>query len=244
MKAIVFQWFFSLTHQPKSFEQPVCHSTDTTKDVSQMATVDKRGNKWRAQIRRKGLGSVSRSFLNKKDAEKWGREAEAKIEAGTFDPKPKATSSDPKETTLAQLIERYRDTVSVKKKGKVNEHCHLNAFLRHSLSKKKLAEITPTQWAEYRDERLKEIKPTSLQRQLAIFKNMYAIAIDEWGFDIGNPLTKVKLEVVDQRRDRRLQDGEREKILADAGRRRNKQLVPVIKWAIESAMRTGLLPVL
>jgi hypothetical protein len=80
-----------------------------------MATIDNRNGKWRAQVRRKGLGSVSRSFINKKDAEAWARQTEAAIERGSYDPKPKPDAPDTKAITLGQLIERYRDQVSVSK---------------------------------------------------------------------------------------------------------------------------------
>jgi hypothetical protein len=53
-----------------------------------MASFDKRANgKWRVQVRRQGLGSVSRSFLRKSDAEKWARETEAEIERGEYQDK-------------------------------------------------------------------------------------------------------------------------------------------------------------
>jgi hypothetical protein len=38
-----------------------------------MATIRKRGEKWHVQVRRKGWGSVTRSFLKKADAETWTR---------------------------------------------------------------------------------------------------------------------------------------------------------------------------
>jgi hypothetical protein len=104
-----------------------------------MATIDKRHNgKWRAQVRRHGMGSVSRNFVSKKAAEKWARETEAALEAGTYahKPKEKAQASQPKLSTLGQLIERYRDEVSSRKKGYAMEFTVLNAFLTHPLAAK------------------------------------------------------------------------------------------------------------
>ena len=72
-----------------------------------MATIDKRNDEWRAQVRWKRLGSISRSFISKKDVEKWAKETERAIEAGTFNPTPEAAPSDPKQTTIGQLLERY-----------------------------------------------------------------------------------------------------------------------------------------
>jgi hypothetical protein len=36
-----------------------------------MATISKQGNKWKAQIPRRGLGSATRSFMKKADVERW-----------------------------------------------------------------------------------------------------------------------------------------------------------------------------
>ena len=104
-----------------------------------MATFDKRPNgKWRAQIRRIGLGSSSKNFISKKAAEKWVRETEAAIAAGTYNPKPEPTETirDSGRLTLGQLLERYRDNISVEKKGKVEEIARINAILRHGIAKR------------------------------------------------------------------------------------------------------------
>lgn len=37
-----------------------------------MATVRKRGDKWQVQVRRQGFEAVSRSFSQRRDAERWG----------------------------------------------------------------------------------------------------------------------------------------------------------------------------
>lgn len=44
-----------------------------------MAFIEKRGDKYRVRVRRKGLGAVSRSFLKKADAQGWAREAESAL---------------------------------------------------------------------------------------------------------------------------------------------------------------------
>ncbi|MGF1621591.1 MAG: tyrosine-type recombinase/integrase [Rhodomicrobiaceae bacterium] len=205
-----------------------------------MASFDKRPNgKWRARVRRSDLGSVSRSFISKREAEKWARVMEAHIEGGTYDPQPKG--SDPKAVTLGQLIERYRDNISTRKKGAKVEATVLNAFLRNhaAMAKKKLSQISTTDWVQYRDKRLEQVKPTTLRRQWNTFKNFYAIIISEWGYEIDNHIDKINLKVNDVKRDRRLKDGELDKLLAEASKRKNKLLVPLIKWACATAMRRG-----
>jgi integrase len=209
-----------------------------------MATIAKRDGKFRVQIRRQGQGSISKTFTLRKDAERWARETEAAIEAGRYT-KPKVEgigedAIDPNTTTLQALVERYRDAVTANKRGCASETAILNAFNRNaSLAAKKLSDITPTDWARYRDARLKEIKPISVKRQLSIFSRIYEVARAEWGLKIDNPLASVSLEYVDQRRDRRLKEGELDCIITEAKRRRNPLVLQVILWAKETGMRRG-----
>jgi integrase len=86
--------------------------------------------------------------------------------------------------------------------------------------------------------RLKKIKPITLKRQLAIVSDMYNTAASDWGYlGLNNPIGKIKLQVTDQRRERRLKDGEFDLIMKEAARRKNKLLIPVIHFLVETGMR-------
>lgn len=128
--------------------------------------------------------------------------------------------NDPKalqRVTLGQLVERYRDTVSVRKRGHGVERIVLNAFLRHRICGKPLSEIGPGDFASYRDERLKAIKASTLRRELAPLHNMFELARDEWGLPLReNPLRKVRVASGQGRRERRLKNGELERLIIAA----------------------------
>jgi len=142
--------------------------------------------------------------------------------------------------SLADLVKRYRDEVVAKKKSKDVEAIVLNAFLRHPICKKPLSRIIPADFASYRDDRLKDITPKSLKRQLSPIHNMFEVARDEWHLPIReNPLDKVKLVATDNRRERRLRDGEYEKLIEAARTRQNPWIEKVIIFATETAMRRG-----
>jgi integrase len=215
-----------------------------------MATITKQGSKWKAQIRRKGLGTATRSFIKKADAEAWARTTEALIERGEFESTPKA-KAEAKDTTLGQLIERYRDEISTKKKGSRSETYILNAILKYHICNKKVIDVNSSDWSKYRDVRLKEIKetkggkkktikPITLKRQLLIFQHMYEVANNEWGYTkLDNPLLKVNLDYKDTQRDRVLKGDEWQRIIADAKGRKNPLVLQVILWAKETGMRRG-----
>ena len=115
-----------------------------------MAAIRRRGLKWQVQIRRKGLCSVSRSFHTHKDAQEWARYIEVQVDRRDLPADPKAL----RQVTLGDLVVRYRDTVTIKKKGSANESIDLNRFLRHPICSKRLSELRTADFASYRDEKL------------------------------------------------------------------------------------------
>jgi integrase len=202
-----------------------------------MATITKRNGKYTVQVRRLGYPSSNKTFAHKKDAETWAKQKELEIERGEL---PTNHRTELKGLTIGELIDRYKDTVTVRKKGKGPEQYVLSAFLRHPLASKPVADITTEDWAKYRDERLQEVTPVTLKRQLAVIHNVYTVAKEEWKLSIkDNPLDKLALKAKPVRRDRRLQDGELERIIEDAKQRKNPLILPMILLAIETGMRRG-----
>lgn len=202
-----------------------------------MATIRKRKGKYEVQVRRIGQPHISRSFIERKDAQQWARQME--IAADRHD-MPTTADRRMMAVTLGALVQRYRDTVSAKKRSAIIERVFLDCFLLHPICRKTLAELRTSDFAEYRDQRLKEVSPVSVKRQLAPIHHMLEIARDEWGFPLKeNPLTKLKLEASDQRRERRLKPGEYERLVAAAGQSKNRLIGPVIRFAVETGMRRG-----
>ena len=201
-----------------------------------MATIRKRGNKIQVQIRRNGFPDISKTFHRRSEAQEWARLMEVQADRGELAP----DRSMLEQITLGALIARYRDDVVSRKKCADNETIILNAFLRQPICGQRLSDLTTADFAAYRDEKLKTIKTKSVKRLLSPVHNMFEIARDEWGIPLkDNPLDKVKLKATDNRRERRLKDGEFELLITDARKRKNRYIVPVIQFALETAMRRG-----
>lgn len=201
-----------------------------------MATIRKRGAKWQVQIRRVGVRPISRSFNVRKDADAWARQMEVQADRRDLPSDPKSLQR----VTLGQLVERYRDMVSVRKRGYDVERIVLNAFLRHRICRKPLSEIRASDFASYRDERLMAIKASTIKRELAPLHNMFELAKDEWGLPLReNPLRKVRITSTQQRRERRLKPGELEELIVAARSCRNPVILPIILLAVETGMRRG-----
>jgi integrase len=170
----------------------------------------------------------------RKDAEAWAREMEVQADRRDLPRDPKVLQR----ITLGQLVERYRDTVSVRKRGYDVERIVLNAFLRHRICRKPLSEIEASDFASYRDERLMKITASTLKRELAPLHNMFELARDEWGLPLrDNPLRKVRVRSVHLRRERRLKHGELDQLIQAAQMCRNPLILPIILFAVETGMR-------
>lgn len=183
-----------------------------------MATIRKHRDKWQVQIRRVGMGPMSKSFTLRRDALEWARHAEREADRHELPSDPKALQR----VKLGDLVRRYRDTVSPRKKTAATETIVLNAFLSRQICSKRLSELRTEDFAVYRDQRLQVIKPTSLKRELTPIRHLFEVARDEWGLPLKeNPLDKLKLEAPDQRRERRLRGDEFSRLIEAANSRRN-----------------------
>jgi integrase len=201
-----------------------------------MATIRKHRDKWQVRIRRVGLRPMSKSFAVRKDAMEWGRQMEVRADRAELPSNPKALQR----ITLGELVRRYRDSVSPRKKTGPTERIVLNAFLSRSICVRKLSELCTEDFAAYRDERLKRIKPTSLKRELVPIRHMFEVAKHEWGLPIReNPIDRLKLKAPNQSRERRLRPGEFKRLMEAAKFCRNGLIEPIIRVALASGMRRG-----
>lgn len=199
-----------------------------------MATLIKRGDKYFVQIRRKGMATTCRSFHYKADAEEWARHMEAKADRGDL-PTP---AREQARYTVRDILERYRDEVIPEKRGAEVETYIINAFLRQPLNNLTLAQITPAHFTAYREKRLKDVAPVTINRELGVIRHAFDTAMREWDMPIReNPLGKLRKLKVNNARTRRLEPGEWEALEAAANTCRNPLFMPLILLALETAMR-------
>ena len=67
-----------------------------------MASFRFHGARWQARVRRQGHPEVTRSFINKNEAERWARSVESEMDKGLF-----VETQEAQRTTLRELIHRY-----------------------------------------------------------------------------------------------------------------------------------------
>ena len=202
-----------------------------------MATIRKRGTSWHVQIRRKGYPTKTGSFSTKAEANAWAKETERWLA-------PVATQLEaPKEpkdqVTVADLIERYRVEVSAVGRSAKHHHYRIKLMQKAAFAKVAPAELTSTMLAEWRDLRLKTVKPGTLRVDFSILGSCLELARREWGFKElnPNPVKDVKLPPANNARKRRLVEGEHKRIAEALQLSKSFWFPSFVALAIETGMR-------
>jgi len=203
-----------------------------------MATITRRDDRptdhrWQAKIRRKGFPPQSRSFPTRAEAEAWAVSVESAMLRGQF-----LDTTTARETTLGELMGRYRREVSPLKKGGVGEANRLLVMERWSLSRFAVANVTPDVLATWRDNRLREVSGSTVNRELNLLSHVFSTAIIEWRFNLpANPVSRIRRPKHNRPRNRRIEGGEESLLLYACRKARNKHLYPAVLLAIETGMR-------
>jgi integrase len=198
-----------------------------------MASIEKRGKCWRAKIRRTGFPSQSRSFDTKALAEIWVRSVESEMDRGIFIDRTEAEKN-----LVGDLIGRYIREVTPTKRSNESERLRLLAMKKRPIAMIKLAALNGTHIAAYRDDRIKEVSGSTVNKELNLLAHIVETGRKEWGIHIPeNPVRMVRRPKSAPARDRRL-NGDEEKHLREAiEHARNPYLLHVVELAIETTMR-------
>jgi integrase len=216
------------------------HNFGTVRGKNTMAAIRKKGDyQWHVQIRKKGFAPLTKTFETKAAAELWAKTTESEMGRGVF-----VSRAEAEATTLRDALTRYAAEISPSKKGCAQEIVRINKWLTDPLANRALASLKSTDFAKWRDARLKSVSPATLHRDLSIISHLFSICNKEWGIAVTNPLQNIRKPSIQNARDRRL-EGDEEQRLLDAlsnsgkGALANHWMQPLAVLAIETAMRQG-----
>lgn len=211
-----------------------------------MATIREKGQyQWHAQIRRKGFPRVTKTFTTKKDAEAWATVTEAEMIKGAY-----IHRTPSEKVTFSELIKRYKAEVTPAKKNWKSESEILDR-IDAKLGDYSLVALTSEMIAKYRDElaargkkfpigKFAPLAASTVNHYLNAISVVIDTAIKEWGYALhANPVANVKRPAPSKGRDRRLLPGEEKRILRECRRYKNPVLEPLVRLALETAMRQG-----
>lgn len=203
-----------------------------------MAAFRNRNNKWQARVRRIGQPDITKTFFTRQDAEKWARSIEIDLDRGTY-----INKSIAEKTQFKDILDQYLINVIPNMRSSKDEAIRVRRLMKHPIAQYNMAELSPKHLADYRDERLRVIKPNTVIRELAVLSSIINHARREWSLNIINPVSMIKKPSYTQGRNRILNDDEINKILSllksTRGTFHNNYMAPLVEFALETAMRRG-----
>jgi len=195
-----------------------------------------KSGKWQVCIRRKNYPTITKTFNEKSLASQYGRDIEGKMDRCVFEDYTAAAS-----TTLGQILTRYRDEITPKKKGYKEEAPKINLLLRHQISSYNLMQLKSSHLYKLKDEMLKTKAPKTVNDYLQLISHAWKTAKKVWNIALPqqNPVDLVKLEKLNNKRDVILTPDEYKKLLLEAEKSKLNNLKDVIEFAYITGARFG-----
>ena len=198
-----------------------------------MATLRKRNGKWQVQVRSAGH-STSGTFLSKANAVAWGRAQELAIETNGFRRRIN------KALTVGDILDRYEREVIPLKRSDSTEGYMLRVIRRYPVAQRTLSTVCAEDIAEFRDQRLKEAKPSTVLRQMRVLRHALKIAVQEWDLPVPlETLSRVRLPKVTSTAVSRVSDSTIAPLIEASNRQANPSLSTAIRLALATGMRRG-----
>lgn len=133
---------------------------------------------YRAVVRRTGFKVRSKIFPTRRAAESWAGEIEREIDMRHYKD-PSRFAKD----TIGSLFEKYRDEVAPNRKGKRWDEVRINMLLRDAdFVNRRVPDLTPKDLREWRDARLNQVSPQSVNRELNLISGIFTHAMKEWDY--------------------------------------------------------------
>ena len=149
-----------------------------------MASITPHAGGWRAQVARKGIRK-SKVLPTKAAAMAWAVDVEREIE--------RAGAGLVPDKSFADLLLRYRDEVSIHKRGARWETLRLDRLIaRDALALVRLSALGPAHIHAWREGRLREVSAASVRREWNLLSHACTVAVREWRWLRDHPMSGVR----------------------------------------------------
>jgi integrase len=196
-----------------------------------MATIRKRGEgQYHVQIRKRGYPTQTKTFSKEADARRWATIIESEMERGVF-----VSRSEAEATLVKDVLLRYADEVLPTKRGEKSDRSRLKHLIE-VFGEYRLASLSSSQIARFRDQRLKIVSSQSVIHEINLLNRVLKAATLDWGIALpgGLPTAQVRKPLKPRGRDRRVTAEEIAKILEAS---ESAELKTVVTVAVETGMR-------
>lgn len=198
-----------------------------------MASIRKRGPKWRAEVYRDGKRE-SGTFLTKAQAVAWAYQREAELVGAQLP-----------DHTVKDALRRYARDVCPKHKGERWEVMRLRLIERDPLAAVRLPALRPSDIAQWRDRRLQRVSGASVRREMNLMQGVFKTARQEWHWLASDPLEGVTRPPNPASRKRRVSQNEIDRVTLALGYNGGEpdnisaRVALAFLFAVETAMRSG-----
>ncbi len=189
-----------------------------------------------ATVRRVGHKPIYKSFVNKKDAQKWARAIERKIDTGGL-----SDYSEASKQTLGDLIKRYiREGKHEGRKDKEMIQSRVNNLLKDTIADINLLRLSTKHISEYRDRCRKKWSANTFNNHKSLLSVIIDTAITDWGIYLPfNPCKAIKRERIPKPRNRVLEGDEEQRLIEACEQSKFVCLKSMVQFSIETAIRQG-----
>ena len=196
--------------------------------------IRKRLGKYFVEIKRRGHKSIYKTFNQKSDAIKWGRSVELQLDQSRY-----RDTSNASKTTLLSVMERHlKERLRVVREPN-KEQSRFNVIKKHDIVRRSLSSLSPQIFARYRDERIDDgLSNSTICRELSFMSIAIKKAIRFYNCWLPeHPIPNDIKPKENPPRNRRLEEGEFDKLMEHCKTKRNSYWCSMIEFAIETAMR-------
>ena len=188
------------------------------------------------EIAKKGYPRFAKTFDDLKLGKKWASKIEQEIENGQFEDLTKASK-----TTMRALLEKYRDEITVDKKGYREETAKINLLIRNDITQHTITSLKAHHLYKFKKESDKVRAPATTNKYLHLLQNVWNTAKKVWGITMPpyNPFELVTMHKVDNARDRVLTTDEYSKLLDSCSEGNMPVLRDIVIFAYETGARQG-----
>jgi integrase len=196
-----------------------------------MPTIRKKGEgQYHVQIRKRGYPTQTKTFTKEADARRWATIIESEMERGVF-----VSRTEAEATLIKDVLKRYAEEVLPTKRSEQSDKSRIKTLMG-AFGDYRLASLTSTQVAKFRDQRLEIVGPQSVIHEINLLNRVLKTATMDWGIALpgGIPTAQVRKPAKPRGRDRRVTEAEITKILEAT---ESQELRTVVTLAVETGMR-------
>lgn len=205
-----------------------------------MASVQKRGNKYRVRIIRRGFPTQSQTFHTHAEALRWGRRIESQMDHGAFKPNPvKNEKFSSKDLLFQEAALHYMQTHSIHKKIVLSETYRLQILIKRwgGMPVEKIDKLSVL---ALRDDLLKMGRSgETINHYFNTISKVFQMLEGDWDISILNPIKGIKRMPRSCGRTKRINLQIEALLLTCCNRLSLPLLHSIIQFAITTGMRRG-----